>query len=365
MTIDLKFYEEDWQRIAQSWNAFWAGELDRPIVMLEIATGSFGQDFVNWTPYIPAALQNLSIDELLDREQVRLEQMRWYGDAFPKWWLNYGPGIVAGFLGANVHAVPDTVWFSPARQTPIEELALTYDPTNRWWRSVQEVAQRAIARWGSAVCIGQTDLGGNLDILASMVTTEQLLYDVMDYPDAVERQVATITTLWQRYYDELEAVISHAGRGSTNWGPLWAPQRSYMLQSDFSYMLSPAMFERFVLPDLESCCAALDYPFYHLDGKGQIPHVPHLLGIERLRGIQWQPGAGQPLGHHWLPLLKQIRDGKKLCQVYVPPEGALTIVRELGGKGFILAIDPPTLTEAEAEDFLRVLAAEGGFTWTQ
>mgnify|MGYP000356759083 CR=1 FL=1 len=58
-------------------------------------------------------------------------------------------------------------------------------------------------------------------------------------------------------------------------------------------------------------------------------------------------------------------DGKKLCQVYVPPEGALTIVRELGGKGFILAIDPPTLTEAEAEDFLRVLAAEGGFTWTQ
>lgn len=136
-----------------------------------------------------------------------------------------------------------------------------------------------------------------------------------------------------------------------------------MLQSDFSYMLSPAMFERFALPDLERCCAALDYSFYHLDGKGQLPHVPYLLGIERLRGIQWQPGAGQPLGHHWLPLLKQIRDAGKLCQVYVPPEGALSIVRELGGKGFIFAIDSPNLTETDAEDFLRVLAKEGGFAW--
>lgn len=363
MTIHLNFYEDDWQRITQAWNAFWAGELERPIVMLEVVTGSYQQEFVNWTPYIPAALHSLSVDELLDREQRRLEQMRWYGDAFPKWWLNYGPGIVAGFLGANVHAVPDTVWFSPAHPTPITELTLTYDAANLWWRAVQGVAQAALDRWGNRVCIGQTDLGGNLDILASMVNTEQLLFDVTDYPDAVAHQAGKITTLWQRYYDELEALLCRAGRGSTNWGPLWAPQRSYMLQSDFSYMLSPKMFERFVLPDLERCCAALDYAFYHLDGKGQLPHVPALLSIERLRGIQWQPGAGQPLGHHWLSLLKQIRDSGKRCQVYVPPEGALAIVRELGGKGFILAIDRSGLSQNEAEDFLRVLAQEGGFAW--
>ncbi len=46
-----------------------------------------------------------------------------------------------------------------------------------------------------------------------------------------------------------------------------------MLQSDFAYMLSPSMFERFVLPDLETICNHLDYGFYHLDGKNQIPHL--------------------------------------------------------------------------------------------
>jgi 5-methyltetrahydrofolate--homocysteine methyltransferase len=111
-----------------------------------------------------------------------------------------------------------------------------------------------------------------------------------------------------------------------------------MLQSDFSYMISPAMFERFVLPDLMECCEALDHPFYHLDGKGEIPHLDHLLSIQRLKGIQWVPGDGQPPPDCWLPLLQRIRTGGKLCQVSVSPQGALRIVRELGGRGFLFWI---------------------------
>ena len=130
-----------------------------------------------------------------------------------------------------------------------------------------------------------------------------------------------------------------------------------MLQSDFSYMISPQMFERFVLPDVAACCAALDHGFYHLDGKGQIPHLDMLLSLERLRGIQWIPGDGQPPPEQWLPLLKRIRDAGKLCQLYVSPAGARTIVRELGGRGFALYIDQK-MSQDQAEDFLHVLAAE-------
>jgi hypothetical protein len=37
-----------------------------------------------------------------------------------------------------------------------------------------------------------------------------------------------------------------------------------------------------------------------------------------------------------------------LCQVYVTAEGALTIARELGGKGFtFMIIDPPPENEIE------------------
>jgi hypothetical protein len=86
-----------------------------------------------------------------------------------------------------------------------------------------------------------------------------------------------------------------------------------------------------------------------------------LLAIQRLRGIQWIPGDGQPTPDQWLPLLKRIRDGGKLCQVFVRPEGARRIVQNLGGKGFLLVIqheedefrDPET-----ARTFLKLLAQD-------
>jgi 5-methyltetrahydrofolate--homocysteine methyltransferase len=150
-------------------------------------------------------------------------------------------------------------------------------------------------------------------------------------------------------------------RGTTCWTPIWSTGKTYMMQSDFAYMISPDMFERFVVPDLTTCCEALDHGFYHLDGKGQIIHLDHLLSISRLRGIQWIPGDGQPPPDRWLPLLKRIRDGGKLCQVFVSPEGARTIVKNLGGKGFLLVIghaNPEFSNPENAQAYLDLLAQE-------
>ncbi len=216
---------------------------------------------------------------------------------------------------------------------------MAYDPDNVWWRRVQALTAAAVERWEGRLAVGLTDLGGNLDILASLRDTQRLLYEVIDHPAEVERLVGEITRLWLRYYDELDAIIRPACRGTTCWTPLWSPGKTYMLQCDFSYMISPAMYARFVMPDLIACCDHLDHAFYHLDGKGEIPHLDLLLSIDRLRGIQWIPGDGAPPPHEWLPLLKRIRDGGKLCQVFVSPEGAKAIVDALGGKGFLFVIE--------------------------
>jgi len=356
--IKINFTEEDWKGVTRDWTAWWAGELDRPIVINQswqnLSSGVIlpsAPDFVSNLPGdIPA-------DEVVERYGVRFERRFYYGAAWPKWWPNFGPGIVAGFLGAKVHSVPETVWFSPAKNVPIEDLYFSYDPNNFWLKRVKEITRSAVEQWGNRVSVGHTDLGGNLDILASFRTTEQLLIDLIEAPEEVARLSREITQLWIRYYDELYEIIRRAGRGTTPWAPIWSPQRCYMLQCDFSYMISPAMFERFVMPDITACCNALDHGFYHLDGKGQIPHLDLLLSVKRLRGIQWIPGAGQPSAEAWLPLLKKIRDAGKLCQVYVSHEEALTIVREIGGRGFAFNVDGPT-TAADTQNFIRRLVAE-------
>jgi 5-methyltetrahydrofolate--homocysteine methyltransferase len=222
---------------------------------------------------------------------------------------------------------------------------------------VRELTRAAVKRWGDRIAVGHTDLGGNLDILASLRTTEQLLFNLFDAPDEVIRLAAEINRLWLRYYDELNSTIQAAGRGTTPWAAIWSAEQCYMLQSDISYMLSPQMFERFVLPDIAACSEVLDNAFYHLDGAGQIRHLDMLLSLESLHGVQWIPGDGQPSPEKWLPLLKRIREAGKLCQLYVTPQGARTIVRELGGSGFAFFVSQP-MSPGEAEDFLGSLAAE-------
>lgn len=358
MGIKLHFGEEDWERVERDWTAWWAGELERPLVMIEDEAPTSDAALLGlmpWEDFLACSFPlEMPADQLIDHYHERLEARHFYGDAFPRWWPNLGPGIVAAFLGANVECAPTTVWFSPGDEIPIEDLIPEHDPSNVWWRRTQDLTQAAVERWGSQVAVGHTDLGGTLDILASLRKSEQLLLDLYDAPNEVEALARLITRLWQGCYNELDTIIRSRCRGTSGWAPIWSPGRCYMLQCDFSYMISPEMFERFVLPDLEACCHALDHAFYHLDGKGEIPHLDMLLSLEGLHGIQWIPGDGAPPPEAWLPLLRRVRDGGKLCQLYVSPEGARTIVRELGGQGFALYVQHPMDSE-KAEAFLRSL----------
>jgi 5-methyltetrahydrofolate--homocysteine methyltransferase len=360
MSIDVRFTADDWRRVEQTWNAWWEGELERPIVIIEDIVEPAGITISNihnlGQPITSFPLEQ-PVEEILDYYQIRLEAKRFHGDAWPRWFPNLGPGIVAGFLGARVRSTPTTVWFEPVEQVAIGDLRLAFNSDNLWWQRVQQLTRLAVARWDDRVVVAHTDLGGNLDILASLLTAQQLLFDLIDHPDEVSRLVGEITGLWLRYYDELSKIIQSVGRGTTPWATIWSPDRCYMFQSDFAAMISPRMFEQFVMPDLEACCAAVEHSFYHLDGKGQIPHVDLLLSLGRLDGIQWIPGTGAPPPEEWLELLKRFRDAGKLCQLYVSPEGARKIVRALSGRGFALYIDQ-RMAEEEANDFFNLLTAE-------
>ena len=350
----LKYSEQDWQKLSDNWTAWWAGELDRPLVMIESPPRSRAPEELT-TEF----LLHKPVDAVLDFYEARLAKTILFGDSWPKWFPFYGAGVAAAFLGSDLLCTPEegTIWFEPSQALESYDLSALYDPDNIWWRRVRQLTQAAVQRWGDRVCVGFTDLGGNLDILASLRNSQDLLMDLLDRPQEIETASQQITGFWLRYYNELLKITQKSGRGSSPWAPIWAPGNCYMLQSDFSAMISPRMFKRFVLPDIVACCDRLDYAFYHLDGKGQLPHLDLLLAIENLHGIQWIPGDGQPPPEDWLPELERIRDAEKLCQLFVSARGAKKIIQHLGGKGFVFYITD-VLSPDEAQSLLAELIEE-------
>ena len=235
MSIKLHFTEQDWERITRDWTLWWAGELERPLVMIEGIHTPLEVDLPEAHEYTSNFPMDMPADEVIDRYQAHLEVRRFYGDAWPRWWLNFGPGIVAGFLGARAHPVLNTVWFEPATQVNIEDLHLAYDADNIWWRRTLDLTRTAAERWKGWVTVGYTDLGGNLDILASLRTTQQLLLELCDAPEEVARLSGEITRLWLRYYEELDATVQQTGRGTTPWAPIWSWQTTRWFSQNWAW----------------------------------------------------------------------------------------------------------------------------------
>ena len=131
------------------------------------------------------------------------------------------------------------------------------------------------------------DNTGHLDVLALLRGTENLLMDLIYDEEIVKQGLKKIIAAWAEVNDELYEIVKETNDGgaTVGWLPIWGPGKLAQLQCDISVMLSPEMFAKYVVPELEECISKLDYCFYHLDGQAQIRHLDHLLAIEGLNMI--------------------------------------------------------------------------------
>lgn len=359
--MSIGFDESRWERVRENSRAWWAGELKRPLINLTIG----GQDPGRPAPELPShhftAFYDLSVpaEAIVDRWDYDLSTIKFLGDSFPQTWPNYGPGVAAAFMGAELFSSPQsgTVWFHPSPEQEISDVRLQYQPGNVWLQRVADIMRAAMERWEGLVQVGMTDLGGNLDILSTFRPSEKLLLDLYDYPEDVQRVNWEAHELWWRYFGELNSVLQPINPGYSAWAGIFSEVPHYMFQCDFCYMIGPDMFDEFVKPELAASCRRMPNSFYHLDGPGQLPHLDSLLAIPELKGVQWVPGAGNPDVPHWPEVYRKIRDAGKLIQAFGPSSYLDTLTEQLGtAEGIVF--HTWAASEAEAIDLCRKYGTE-------
>ncbi len=351
--MPIHFSEERMEQALENHARWWNGTLGRPLMALTL-TNAHPADR---TPRAPMLSQASCADfswppeALIDTLDAHLSTLEFAGDAYPC--VNFdafGPGVLAAFCGAKLDNSSGRVWFFPDREREIADIHARYDPDNPWSRRIRAIYRAGLARWGRLVVMGMPDLGGVLDVAATLRGSQNLLMDLYDAPDEVLRLCGEIETAWRAAYQDLGGVLHPACAGYTDWSGLLSPTPSYILQCDFSYMIGADMFRRFALPTLVRDVGWLSNAIYHLDGVGELNHLDALLEIRELRAVQWVFGAGQPGPMHWLDVYRRIRAAGKRMMLLGTPEELLQAIAALGGGDVYckVAIDAGETDLAEA-----------------
>ena len=316
----------NWSQQIERWEKWWNRELERPLFQIQVAGPPAKPPR---RPYRFLPMYDFSIPAekiILDMAADLQENFRQARDAFfPGLWINFGPGVLSAMIGGAGECGENTIWFYHGKFTgrEIADISLRLDRNSLWFRRLEEFFVAAARHLDGTINVGQTDIGGTLDVLSSLRPGEMLIFDLYDHPDEVKRLTWEIHAAWLEAFNYFNSLLPQTNHGYSAWAGLLSARTHYMLQCDFAYMISPEQFREFVFPELSAMCREIARPFYHLDGKGQLPHLEQLLSIPELAGIQWVPGAGAPDCSHWPDVYRQINDAGRLAQVLVSGDVAI------------------------------------------
>ena len=277
---------------------------------------------------------------------------------YPAWdWLPM-------FLGCEVTLDEITAWAHPIIEDGnLEDHDpddIKIDPENKWWLLSQKYHEFINKLSCGKSMPWPPVMGGCGDMLGAIRTVGKLLLDVADSPEAVKkyekRLMGIFIETFEHYYNMHK---DYCFGGSINWLNMWAPGKSYMPQSDFSYMISTKMYEELFLEQLLRELDYLDYSLYHLDGVEAFRHVDLLCSLGSLNGFQVVPGAGKPGPLHYMDVLKKVQAAGKNLQIHLPPQEIGAALDSLSSKG--LFIHTWCGSEDEARDILKLVESRSKF----
>ena len=351
-------YKPDWEKTKQKFIEYWSRENhDRPLISI---TGR-RQDAKESVIKDPENVRDrwLDFEYVLKKARESFENTWFGGEAYPCFNPNLGPDIIGAMLGCDLEFGEYTSWSVHIVDNWQKFDHLKFDEENRWWKKIKRLTELAVQDAKGDYFVGITDLHAGMDALVSMRGPENLSTDLYDFPEEVKRANFQVLEVLKEAYDRLYNIAIQNLDGTSNWAGIWHPGRWYITSTDFICLISPKMFEEFVLPELELELDWLDASIFHLDGPGALKHLDRLLEIPRLKGIQWVYGAGQPTASHWIPMLQKIQDKGKLIQIDVKAGELGVMLEALRPEGvlYMVSNDRPgsggAFTEEEARDIMK------------
>jgi hypothetical protein len=339
-------FKPNMEETARRWEAFYAGDLiDRPIVTVPAPKpGVDGGPGSNYREHVFG-----DIDTFIGKALRTSEATYFGGEAIPAFCPTIGPDEVAVFCGAELEwdeASGNTNWSKPFVEDWATALPLQLQDNHPLWRRMLEVYRRAEARMAGKMLLCPLDLHTNMDLLLSVRGGERLCLDLVDQPEMIDRAMLSARAVFPKVWRACAEAAKMDLHGYCHCA--YSMEGAAMLQCDFSYLIGPEMFRRWVLPALEEEASIVKHVIYHWDGPGAIVHADDLIASKGLHTLSYVPGDGRGTHMDYLDLLQRVQKGGKAVQVWGPPDLVKQLHRHLRPEKTIYCTGAASPDEAEA-----------------
>jgi len=333
-------YKNDWPDAQRRLTALWHGEmLDRPCMCvvaplpgahLPPPPAPPANDEARWLDpayVVPAAVRTIA-------------GTWWGGEAVPSMLLMAG---WVNCLGGTPRFAPEPIWVEHREVNFDRPSPFRHSPADMWAVKFRAVLEALCAAAGCEdFLVGEPCILPASDLLAQELGVEAFMLALVDRPEWMARAIldgARDQLAAQHAYQALIRQRHAFWYGNAGWMPFWAPQPYNTSQSDVSCMLSPAMYRRFILPELEIIGQDHGALWYHLDGGDARQHLPTLLSLPYLRVLQYTPAPCEPPnGPFHLDMYRMIQAAGKIIHIELPAENVEPLVRELNPALLILQV---------------------------
>lgn len=320
-------FKPDLEDTVLRWEAYFRGEMiDRPIVC--VTAPREDAQSVPGASYHERAYGDMHA--ILDRTLAGAAATYYGGEAVPSFGVSFGPDEIAHFCGAGLcwsEDSGDTNWSVPCVDDWASWLPLKLDGSNPLWQRMIAFYRLAAERLAGKMALGPPDLHTNMDLLAAMRGPQQLCLDLLDRPEVIDRAMDSARAVFR----ELWTAVTQAGRMDElgYCAGVYSMEGAAVLQCDFSYMIGPAMFDRWVLPALEEEADIVKHVLYHWDGPGALLHTSALCASRGIHTLSYTTGAGHGEHIEYFDLFRRVQAGGKAVQFYGSPDELKAAHREL------------------------------------